>query len=257
MANHVSCPNHPYSRSDRANTRQGKQWPSFASIGLRNELRQPQTSGNTAEPYDWAEWYENMVPAAETVYGNNSNILIFFSGLGFDTDITALVNKQHLGNGHYFNPRSFDFGNRAVMELHNYQNSATSCGDITGGLNNNGYNAMNVSNTAYYHVPIVLTEFGFNQQDGSYNGVYAQCLKQFITGQPGGPGGWMQWVLSGSYYIREGTQDFEETWGKLMMQFGCQDILTQNRSLQPRLVGLERSGCYCVHQGICGGVLID
>jgi hypothetical protein len=143
------------------------------------------------------------------------------------------------------------------MELHNYQNSATNCGDITGGLNNNGYNAMNVSNTAYYHVPIVLTEFGFNQQDGSYNGVYAQCLKQFITGQPGGPGGWMQWVLSGSYYIREGTQDFEETWGKLMMQFGCQDILTQNRSLQPRLVGLERSGCYCVHEGICSGVLID
>lgn len=155
-----------------------------------------------------------MVPAAEGVYGNNSAPLIFFSGLGFDTDITALVNKQHLGNGHYFNPASFDFAKKVVMELHNYQNSATACDQITSNLNNAGYNAMDVNNGGYYHVPIVLTEFGFNQEDGSYNGVYAKCIKSFITGLPGGPGGWMQWAVSGSYYIREGTQDYEETWGK-------------------------------------------
>jgi hypothetical protein len=192
---------------------QGKQWSSFASIGLRNELRQPQTSGNSAKPYDWADWYEAMVPAAETVYGNNSNILIFFSGLGFDTDITALVNKQHLGNGYYFNPRSFDFGKRAVMELHNYQNGATACDQIAGNLNHAGYNAMDMNNGNYYHIPVVLTEFGFDQTDGSYNSYYANCIKSFITGQPGGSGGWMQWALSGSYYIREGTQDYDETWG--------------------------------------------
>jgi hypothetical protein len=27
--------------------------------------------------------------------------------------------------------------------------------------------------------------------------------------------GWMVWVVSGSYYIRSGTQDYEETWGLL------------------------------------------
>jgi len=36
-----------------------------------------------------------------------------------------------------------------------------------------------------------------------------------VTEQPGGPGGWMQWALAGSYYIRSGIQDFEEPWGEL------------------------------------------
>ncbi|SMR52086.1 unnamed protein product [Zymoseptoria tritici ST99CH_1E4] len=190
----------------------GKQWPSFASIGLRNELRHHDSS-SPAQPYDWAHWYEAMVPAAEAVYKTNPNILIFFSGLDYDKDITALVNKQHLGSGHYFDPRSFDFGNRVVMELHNYQNNAKTCDSITSGLNHAGFNAMDVNNSGYYHVPVVLTEFGFDQNGKDYNSVYAQCIKTFMTGQPGGPGGWMQWALGGSYYIREGTQDFDETWG--------------------------------------------
>ncbi|CZT17384.1 uncharacterized protein RCC_03218 [Ramularia collo-cygni] len=72
---------------------------------------------------------------------------------------------------------------------------------------------MDVDNSGYYYVPVVLAEFGFDQTDGSYDGVYAKCIKSFITGQPGGPGGWMQWVISGSYYIREDSQDYEEKWG--------------------------------------------
>ncbi len=30
-----------------------------------------------------------------------------------------------------------------------------------------------------------------------------------------GKAGWMIWVLAGSYYIRSGTQDYEEGWGLL------------------------------------------
>ena len=65
------------------------------------------------------------------------------------------------------------------------------------------------------HGPTVLTECGFDQTDGSSERPYAQCLASIVTEQPGGPGGWMQWALAGSYYIRSGIQDFEEPWGEL------------------------------------------
>lgn len=101
-----------------------------------------------------------------------------------------------------------------MYELHNYANDATACGDIAGSLYNNGYCAMDLENeTCPNKGPVVLTEFGFNQGGGA-DSVYAQCIRETITGQPGGPGGWMQWVLAGSYYIREGIQDYEETWGE-------------------------------------------
>jgi len=29
----------------------------------------------------------------------------------------------------------------------------------------------------------------------------------------------MIWVLAGSYYIRSGTQDYDETWGMLFLSF--------------------------------------
>lgn len=35
---------------------------------------------------------------------------------------------------------------------------------------------------------------------------YPKCVAYYLENLSGGPGGWFQWVLSGSYYIREGTQ---------------------------------------------------
>lgn len=184
-------------------------------MSLRNELRQAKDSGNNAAPDDWYDWYQNMIPAATGVYSNNSLPLIFFSGMNYDTDDSAITNGQDLGNGQYFQPSTFPFANKLVFEVHNYQNSADSCSDIEPGLYNYGYGAMNVSDPAYPNkAPVVMTEFGFDQTDGSVSSAYAQCLKSYLISQPGGPGGWMQWVLSGSYYIRQGRQDDDETWGK-------------------------------------------
>lgn len=184
-------------------------------MSLRNELRTPDDTPNSALPYDWVDWYESVIPAATGIHSNNSVPLIFFSGLGYDTDDSAITNGQNLGNNIYFKPSSFPFAKQLVFEIHNYDNSAGSCSDITPGLYEYGYGAMNISDTKYPNkAPVVMTEFGFDQTDGSYNSAYAQCIKSYLTGQPGGPGGWMQWVIAGSYYIRTGTQDFDETWGK-------------------------------------------
>lgn len=190
-----------------------KSWKAFASMSLRNELREPVNS-TTAEDYDWYTWYQNVVPAATGIHGNNSEPLVFFSGLNYDTDDTALINGQDLGNDTYWKLDEFPFADKVVVEIHNYANSATNCTSLTESLKENAYGAMDLDDDAYpVKAPVVMTEFGFDQTDGSAEGAYAQCIKSTVLGQPGGPSGWMQWVLSGSYYIRTGTQDFEETWG--------------------------------------------
>ena len=194
---------------------QAKSWPALASMSLRNELRQPQSSA-PALPYDWPTWYANAIPAADGIHANNTLPLIFFSGLGYDTDDSALISGADLGNGQHFTPSSFAYADKVVFEIHNYMNDATACSDIEPGLYTSAYGAMNLSDPAFPNkAPVVMTEFGFGQADGSDGGAYAECLRDYVTtGQEGGAGGWMQWVLAGSYYVRTGEQDDDETWGK-------------------------------------------
>ncbi|KAM0721311.1 hypothetical protein Q7P37_003599 [Cladosporium fusiforme] len=190
-----------------------KSWEGLTSIGLRNEFREP--ANDDTLPYTWNTWMDFNIPAAEAVHGNNSDALIFFSGLGYDTDNSYFIQNQ-TWNGVTFTPSSYPFREKIVYEIHNYQNGASSCDEIEPGLYNKAYCAMNLSDTACpNHAPTVLTEFGFDQTDGSFDEPYAKCIHSVVTKQPGGPGGWMQWVLAGSYYIRSGIQDYEETWGLL------------------------------------------
>lgn len=128
--------------------------------------------------------------------------------------MTPIPSAEDLGNGQKFRLTDFAYRDKLVMELHNYQNSATSCGNIESGLWNAGFRATWPA--AVNLMPVLLTEFGFSQADKSYTQTYATCLKKLM---PQWKTGWMVWALGGSYYIRSGTQDFEETWGLLNHQW--------------------------------------
>lgn len=121
-----------------------------------------------------------------------------------------IATGDDLGNGQRFRLTDFAYKNKLVIELHNYQNSETNCGSIESGLWNNGFRATGT--IALNKMPVVLTEFGFNQADDSYTKTYATCLKKLM---PQWSTGWTVWEIGGSYYIRSGTQDYEETWGLL------------------------------------------
>jgi len=185
----------------------------MVSIGLRNEFRKPDKAGSSLA-YNWQTWYTQMVAAADLVNAANPNILIFLSGLDFDTTLSPIPGAGDLGGGKKFTKSSFKYADKLVLELHNYQNSATSCDSMKSGLYNNGFKAQDASSVN--QMPVVLTEFGYSQTDTSFSGVYASCLRKII---PEWDAGWMIWVLSGSYYIRSGTQDFEESWGLLNHQW--------------------------------------
>ncbi|KAF2733022.1 glycosyl hydrolase family 5 protein-like protein/cellulase [Polyplosphaeria fusca] len=191
----------------------GKKWSSLISIGLRNEFRKPDKAGSSLA-YNWQTWYTQVTAAADIVNAANPDILIFLSGLDYDTTMSPIPGAGDLGGGKKFQLSNFKYANKLVMELHNYQNSATSCDSMKSGLWNNGFKALDAS--AVNQMPVTLTEFGFSQADSSYNGVYASCLRKII---PEWKAGWTVWVLAGSYYIRSGKSDYEEVWGLLNHQW--------------------------------------
>lgn len=84
-----------------------------------------------------------------------------------------------------------------VLELHNYQTTATSCSSITSGLYTAGFNALDTKSTSVKNVmPVLLTEWGHDQSNSEYTGVYATCLATYLAQQKAG---WMLWVISGRY----------------------------------------------------------
>lgn len=194
----------------------GKSWPALVSIALRNELRSPDNNPALKEnSYNWQDWYKYIKQGTDAIHKADPELLIFLSGLNFDTTMTPVVRGTALTPGsETFDLADFDgYADKLVLELHNYDNGATDCAALQGGLHNNGYQAMSPDDAATANVfPVLLTEFGFNQNATEWQRTYATCLADYMVTLKSG---WFIWVLAGSYYVRDGVQDYEETWGLL------------------------------------------
>ncbi|KAL4899012.1 hypothetical protein BDW74DRAFT_120492 [Aspergillus multicolor] len=189
-----------------------KSWETFTSIGLRNELRQPPAE-IPGYPYNWETWYTHMTEAADVVNAANPDALIFLSGLNYDTTLAPIPTGADLGNGTTFHLDDFSYADKLVLELHTYDTSTTSCANLSGALWNGGFKALASNDSSVVNVmPVVLTEFGFAQDETTWESVYASCLRTWIPQQQAG---WMVWTVSGSYYLRQGVQDSDDTWGIL------------------------------------------
>ncbi|KAK7736140.1 hypothetical protein SLS53_007167 [Cytospora paraplurivora] len=187
-------------------------WTALTSMSLRNEPRTPADNTTLAdETYNWEYWYEYVKEGASSINTANPDPLIFLSGLDFDTWLTPVVEKTALtpGNG-TFSYSDFP-ANKMVLELHNYENSVSSCSSLESSLYSDGFEALNTT-ADVNHFPVVVTEWGFEQDNTTWLEPYTQCLEEYLPAQKAG---WMIWVLAGSYYIRSGSQDFDETWGLL------------------------------------------
>lgn len=183
-------------------------------MSLRNEPREP-TDNTTLDDdtYNWEYWYGYVKEGAAAINTANPDPVIFLSGLNFDTFLTPVVEKTALTPGTGIFSFSDFPTDKIVLELHNYDNSATDCSSLEGALWSDGFEALNTTNSAVNHFPVVLTEWGFAMNDNTtWKEPYTQCLAEYL---PAEKVGWMIWVLAGSYYIRSGTQDYDETWGLL------------------------------------------
>ena len=182
-------------------------------MSLRNELREPEDSNDAHKNYNWDFWYQHVQDGAKAIHTANEFVLVALSGLNFDTDMSAVV------QGSTFEPGTAKFSfddfsgleKKLVIELHNYQTDVDSCDTLKDELYKAGGQAMNPDDSTTANVfPVLITEFGFEQNGKAYKDPYSTCLSEIL---PTDYAGWMNWVVVGSYYTRQGSNDYDETWG--------------------------------------------
>ncbi|KAL8949479.1 MAG: hypothetical protein Q9222_004414 [Ikaeria aurantiellina] len=204
----------------------GRSWPSLLSMGLRNELRRP-SDWHLLLDYNWASWYGNMTAGADAVHKANPDVLIFFSGLEYDSQLRPVFTGAPLGHGPSFNKSKLDYANKVVLEVHDYD-FGSNCTEKEGKLMRSSCGAIDSSDPDVKMVfPLVMSEWGFAQQPDQNKAPYASCLQQFLPAQKVG---WMTWVLAGSYYIRSGQVDYDESWGLLdheWKDWRCPECITE------------------------------
>ena len=219
-----------------------------ASMSLRNELRE---SWNVTSPpglvYNWETLVGNMSAGADAIHNANPDLLITWSGMQYDQDLSALTSGTNILMAPCYKctairdaarrePVIFDldshpWANKLVWELHLYSMSEDldtgTCEVIQENLYRNGFNALGISPPnncsqspsqldqaclpAIRQTPVILSEFGAAQNGSTlYNDTLQNCLKDFTISNNIS---WAMWSLAGSYRIRSGGQGVPDTWG--------------------------------------------
>lgn len=195
-------------------------------MSLYNELRPPLGAPieGLRDNYTWAVWYEQVRRGTQAIHDANADVLVFLSGLDGDTDLQPVVEGAPLAPGNAtFRADDFPAGSRdkLVLELHSYDILApvVDCATYDADLLESGFSAVAGpaagGDVAANRLPVVLSEWGFANDDATWrNRTYAVCVQRFLRDVVPGAG-WMVWALGGSYYVRQGKQDYDETWGLL------------------------------------------
>ncbi|KAH8646768.1 glycoside hydrolase superfamily [Xylariales sp. PMI_506] len=243
----------------------GKQWPNLMSMSLRNELRQPLTNLTLySDSYNWEDWYTNVRLGADAIHAANPDVLIFLSGINSDTTLTPVVQAGTAlapGTGVFSTDDFSGYSDKLVLELHNYADilggpDLTNCTALQDDLYTDGFQTLLSNDSDNVNVfPLVLTEWGFDQSNATtWEDTFVTCLEAYLASQSAG---FMIWTLSGSYYIREGAQDADDTWGLLThdwSSFRNQDFVTQGlEPLVAKLVAVNGSAAAATNSTSGGG----
>ncbi|PSR87116.1 glycoside hydrolase superfamily [Coniella lustricola] len=198
----------------------GMQWPNLISMSLYNELRPPfsSTKPDLMRTYNWDVWYEQIQAGSKAIHDLNPDVLIFLSGLNGDTDLEPVVDGSPLipSNTTFQRADFAGYDNKLVLELHSYDIllPVTDCLRYQEEIMQAGYSTASDSREVANRFPMVMTEWGFKQDNTTWlENTYAICVQEFLGSRIGS--GWMIWVLSGSYYSRKGNHDADESWGLL------------------------------------------
>lgn len=183
--------------------------PGVIGLSLRNELRQ-----DALQALDFQPWYSNIVEAGNRVHAANPDALVIVGGGLSATDLTA----QKTG--------LLDFSGWAgkhVWEFHAYSFTVTFTLDPFGwcGFKKDSYGFFDgfvLEQGKGYTAPLILSEFGVAMSTGtdghaglsSGDSDYLSCLVEYMEDNDAE---WALWAVQGSYYVREGTIDYNETWG--------------------------------------------
>ncbi|KAJ6809435.1 uncharacterized protein M6B38_160690 [Iris pallida] len=168
-------------------------------MSLRNELRGPYQNVS--------QWYRYMQKGAEAVHSANPNVLVILSGLDYDKDLSFLLEKQV----------ELTFTGKLVFEVHWY--GFSDGGDWDNGIINEvcANAARNFTRNGGFLLdqgwPLFLSEFGADVS-GTHvsDNRFLSCLVSVASELDLD---WALWALQGSYYVREGQRDYDESYGIL------------------------------------------
>lgn len=177
-------------------------------MSLRNEFRGPLQNETV-----WYHWVERGV---KTIHRGNQNLLVLVSGLDYDVDFRFLKTK----------PLRVNIGNKLVYETHRYgfteqqaplwlnQSVNYMCTNITQEIEDKAGFLFRGKNPA----PLFITEFGVDQMgDNMADNYFLTCYLSWLAENDLD---WTIWALQGSYYLRDGNHDPEETYGMFNSSWG-------------------------------------
>ncbi|CAK7206732.1 hypothetical protein SEUCBS139899_009538 [Sporothrix eucalyptigena] len=184
--------------------------PGVVAMSLRNELRQLLLQDTN----NGDDWYDLIAEAGTLVHDANPNVLVVVGGVDSATDLSSVrLNRMLNITG---------WPGKHVWEWHSYSFTVTyprilPCSilkDLYG-----GFVGFVLTQNEDYTAPLILSEFGVGQTGGSDDGglssadsTYLSCLTEYMESNDSD---WVVWALQGSYYLRDGQTDYDETWGLL------------------------------------------
>jgi hypothetical protein len=222
------------------------QHDNIVSMSLVNEPRQPWQQDYPRFHYNWLTLVGNLTLGSDAIHAANPDLLISWSGLQFDEDLSALTARLNLLEAPcymcvatrdaprrepiYFDLADHAWGNKVFYELHLYPMSEDldtgTCSIIKAQLYRAGFNALGMEEPedckllensslgpcrkAARLTPVLMTEFGAAQDKTLLTNPYISCIREFTTENKVG---WAAWSLAGSFRIRSGRQGVDDTWG--------------------------------------------
>lgn len=181
------------------------------AMSLRNEIREFLLQGLNGRQ----DWYDLIGQAAGLVHGANPDVLVVVGGTMSATDLTHIRGKMLDTSA---------WQGKHVWEMHAYSFTVTypnlfgSCDEVKAEYG--AFAGFVLEQGEDYTAPLILSEFGVGMTGGpaSNQGLsdqdrnYLSCLVGYMGNNDAD---WAVWALQGSYYVRDGTVDFDEGWGLL------------------------------------------
>jgi endoglucanase len=186
-----------------------------AAMSLRNELRPfpilQDTDGHMA-------WYNYVSQGGQRVHAANPDVLVIVGGSQSATDLSFI---RTAGNINFAG--AWAAAAKHVWEMHAYSFTVTfprlfdSCDVVQAEYG--AFDGFLLEQDKVFTAPLFVSEFGVGQTGGPNNGglsdtdqAYFDCLSAWMKNNDAD---WSLWAVMGSYYVREGVADYDETWGLL------------------------------------------
>ncbi|KAL3953485.1 hypothetical protein ACCO45_011441 [Purpureocillium lilacinum] len=182
--------------------------PGVIGLSLRNELR----ASVLQIPFAPKTWLDYMPTAARLVHAAAPDALVITGGINGGTDLSPPENRRRHGHGR--------LGFQACLggprlQLHHHDTQLRNLLAPEDRVRR-AFRLRPRAGQGALTGPLFLSEFGVGMTGGPHDGLsdddykYLTCLVEYMESNDAD---WALWAIQGSYYVRGGTVDFNETWG--------------------------------------------